>query len=152
MPTLSDPLERDLAAIGRISAVPTILRTMRASTGLRVTMIARVTGERWLACAVHDEIEFGLKPGGELDVAATLCSEVRDPRKPLVIDQASADPLFKHHQCPKLYNFESYVAVPIFRRNGDYFGNICGLDPQPRSLRDGKTLASLELFSELISV
>ena len=24
--------------------------------------------------------------------------------------------------------FESYVAVPIFRRNGQYFGNICGLD------------------------
>jgi signal transduction histidine kinase len=42
--------------------------------------------------------------------------------------------------------------VPIFRRNGDYFGNICGLDPVPRHLKDGKTLAVLQLFSELISV
>jgi signal transduction histidine kinase len=152
MPPISDLVERDLAAIGRISAVPTILRTMRALTGLRVTMIARVTGERWLACAVHDEIEFGLNAGSELDVATTLCSEVRDTRKSLVIDHASADPLFKDHECPKLYKFESYVAVPIFRRNGEYFGNICGLDPEPRNLRDGKTLATLELFSELISI
>jgi signal transduction histidine kinase len=147
-----DSLERDVAAISRISAVPTILRTMATLTDLRFTVITRVTAERWVACAVHDEIDFGLKAGGELDVATTLCAEVRDSRRPVLIDHASADPVYGRHRTPKMYAFESYVAVPIFRRNGDYFGNICGLDPMPRHLKGGKTLAVLELFSELISV
>ena len=149
---MNKALEHDVAAISRISAVPTILRTMRALTDLRFTLISRVTPDRWVACAVHDEIDFGLKAGGELDIATTLCAEVRDSLRPIIIDHASADPLYCTHRTPLMYAFESYVAVPIFRRNGEYFGNICGLDPLPRPLRDGKTLAVLELFSELISV
>jgi phosphoserine phosphatase RsbU/P len=149
---MADPLAQDVAAIARISAVPTILRTMRALTGLRFTLISRVTPERWVACAVHDEIDFGLKPGGELDVATTLCTEVRASRQPILIDHAASDPVYCTHHTPKMYAFQSYVAVPIYRRNGEYFGNICGLDPMPLHLRDGKTLAVLELFSELISL
>jgi hypothetical protein len=30
--------------------------------------VARVTEDRWVACAVKDDIAFGLKPGGELDL------------------------------------------------------------------------------------
>jgi signal transduction histidine kinase len=149
---MADRLEQDVAAVSRIAGVPTILRTMRALTGLRFTLISRVTPERWVACAVHDEIDFGLKAGGELDVATTLCAEVRDSRRPILVEHASTDPVYCTHRTPKMYSFESYVAVPIFRRNGDYFGNICGLDPMPRDLKDGKTLAVLELFSELISL
>lgn len=150
--TMSGELERDLAAIARIQAVPTILRTIRETTGLRFTLISRVLPDRWVACAVHDEIDFGLKAGAELDVATTLCAEVRDSREPIVIDHASTDPIYCRHTTPKLYGFESYVAVPIHRRNGEYFGNVCGLDPLPRKLSDPKTLATLSLFSELISV
>lgn len=116
---MTDPLQKDLAGIARISAVPAILRTMSATTGLRFTLISRVTTERWIACAVHDEIDFGIKAGGELDVATTLCSEVRDSHEAIVIDQASTDPIYREHRTPKMYGFESYVAVPIFRRNGE---------------------------------
>lgn len=145
-------LDDDIAAIGRIGAVPTILRTIAESTGLRVTLVARVLPDRWVACAVHDEIAFGLKVGSELDVATTLCSEVRESKHPVVIDHASNDPVYSPHATPKMYGFESYIAVPIFRQSGEYFGNVCGLDPLPRILSDGKTLSMMRLFSELISL
>ncbi len=144
-------IESDLAAIARIGAVPTILKTIRESTGLRYTLIARVLPDRWVACAVHDEIEFGLGVGGELDVATTLCSVVRDTHEPVIIDEARTDPVYCGHPTPKMYGFESYIAVPIFRKNGEYFGNICGLDPLPNKLSDSKTLSMLRLFSELVS-
>lgn len=145
-------IARDLAAIARIEAVPTILRTIRESTGLRFTLIARVLPDRWVACAVHDELEFGLRAGGELDVATTLCSKVRDTGEPVIIDHASVDPRYCEHPTPKLYGFESYISVPIFRPSGEYFGNICGFDPVPHTLSDGKTLSMLHLFSQLISL
>ncbi|HEY0134603.1 MAG TPA: GAF domain-containing sensor histidine kinase [Nannocystis sp.] len=150
---MTDPdIARDLAAIARIEAVPTILRTIRESTGLRFTLIARVLPDRWVACAVHDELDFGLRPGSELEVATTLCSQVRDTHEPVVIDHVSHDTGYCDHPTPKMFGFESYIAVPIFRQSGEYFGNICGLDPEPRTLSDAKTLNMLRLFSQLISL
>jgi hypothetical protein len=32
-----------------------------------------VTEDRWIACSVLDEMDFGLKPGGELEAEPTLC-------------------------------------------------------------------------------
>jgi signal transduction histidine kinase len=149
---LPDDLLRDLDAIGAMSAVPTLLKTIREWTGLRYTLVARVLPDRWVACAVHDELNFGLAAGGELDVATTLCSHVRDSHQPIVIENVSLDPMYCGHPTPKMYNFQSYMAVPIFRRNGDYFGNVCGLDPLPRTLADEKTLSMMRLFAELISL
>jgi signal transduction histidine kinase len=129
-----------------------ILRTIRESTGLRFTLVARVLPDRWVACAVHDDIEFGLKAGGELDVATTLCSTVRDTLQPVAIDEVKTDLVYKDHQTPKLYGFESYIAVPIFRQSGEYFGNVCGLDPLPNKVNDSKTLSMMRLFAQLISL
>ncbi len=147
-----DRLQADIAAVARIGAVPTILRVVSEVTGLRLALVARVTRESWIACAVLDRMEFGLGVGDQLDVATTLCSEVRDSHEPIIIEHASAEPEFCEHPTPKMYGLESYIAVPIFRPNGEYFGNVCALDSAPATLRDGKTLGMMKLFAELISL
>ncbi len=147
-----DHLQADVAAVARISAVPTILRVVTQITGLRLALVARVTRESWVACAVLDQMEFGLGVGDQLDVATTLCSEVRDSHEPIIIEHASREPEFCDHPTPRLYGLESYIAVPIFRPDGEYFGNICALDSAPAALRDDKTLAMMKLFAELISL
>ena len=147
-----EAIARDVSAVNRITAVPAILRVLSETAGLRFVTIARVTETSWTACAVLDNVDFGLKAGGELDVTTTLCREVRECREPIVIDKASDDPLFKGHPTPRMYGFESYIAVPIFRANGEYFGTLCGLDPLPAKLSDEKTVSMVKLFAELISV
>lgn len=147
-----DRLQADIAAVARIGAVPTILRVVSEVTGLRLALVARVTRESWVACAVLDRMEFGLGVGDQLEVATTLCSEVRDSHEPIIIEHASREPEFCNHPTPKLYGFESYIAVPIFRPNGEYFGNVCALDSAPATLRDDKTLGMMKLFAELISL
>ena len=147
----ADPINRDVEAIGRISAVPTILRVIAATTGMRFCAVARVTQDQWVACAVHDHLNFGLVPGGTLDVATTLCAEVRDTRATVVIDHASTDAKYCTHQTPKQYGFESYISVPIFRVNGDYFGTVCALDPLPAHVNQPKILTMMTLFAELIA-
>jgi signal transduction histidine kinase len=147
-----DHLQADIAAVARISAVPTILRVVTQITGLRLALVARVTRESWVACAVLDQMEFGLGVGDQLEVATTLCSEVRDTHEPIIIEHASREPEFCDHPTPRLYGLESYIAVPIFRPNGEYFGNVCALDSLPATLRDDKTLSMMKLFAELISL
>ncbi|PTL84830.1 GAF domain-containing sensor histidine kinase [Vitiosangium sp. GDMCC 1.1324] len=145
-------IESDVEAISRLEAVPTILRVVTETTGLRFSVIARVTRETWTACAVHDEFGMGVKLGDNLDVATTLCGVVRDSLKPLIINHASQDPHYCTHPTPKHYGFESYIAVPIFLKNGEYFGNLCALDPRPTQLKEPKTVAMMKLFANLISL
>lgn len=151
--TPPEALDADVAAIARIGAVPTILKVVSEMTGLRLALIARVTQQSWVACAVSDRMNFGLGVGDQLAVATTLCSEVRDSHEPIIIEHASREPEYRSHPTPKLYGLESYIAVPIFRSNGEYFGNICALDSAPATaLREPKTLAMMQLFAELVSL
>jgi two-component sensor histidine kinase len=137
-------------AVGRINAVLSILELVLDSTGLGFGAVARVTETSWTACAVLDRIGFGLPVGGTLEVATTFCSEIRASSTPIVIDQASRDAVYCAHRTPKMYGFESYIAVPIILRSGEVFGTICALDPKPAKLSDPKTLKTLQLFAELI--
>ncbi|WP_213954634.1 MULTISPECIES: GAF domain-containing sensor histidine kinase [unclassified Variovorax] len=145
-----DAIRRDVALIGRISSVPTLLKIICANTGMGFAAVARVTDGTWTACAVQDDIHFGLQPGGQLDVRTTLCIEARAARKPVVFDHASLDPVYRDHHTPRLYNIESYISVPIVRPGGEYFGNLCAIDPRPLRVSDQKTVAMFESFAELI--
>ncbi len=144
-------IAKDVSTIGRISAVPSILEIVTEVTGLRFAAVARVTADTWTACAVLDKIDFGLSVGGDLDVSTTLCREIRLSEQPIIIEHASQDESFCRHPTPRMYGFESYIAVPIIRRNGEVFGTICALDPRPASLRDPKILRMVTLYAELIA-
>jgi signal transduction histidine kinase len=142
----------DIATIGRISSVPAILQVIRELTGLRFVAVARVTEDSWTACAVLDQLNFGLQVGGELDLATTLCHEIRQAHHSVVIDKASEDPLYRDHHTPRLYQFESYIAVPIFRTDGRFFGTICALDPNPAPLKSSTIQSTMESFARLLAL
>lgn len=148
----AEAIARDIAAVGRISAVPSLLRLICQNTGMGFAAVARVTDGTWTACAVQDDIDFGLKTGGQLDVATTLCSESRAAREPVVIDHASLDPVYRHHHTPRIYNIESYISVPIIRPGGRYFGNLCAIDPRPAVVSDPRVVAMFTAFADLIAM
>jgi signal transduction histidine kinase len=147
-----EAIERDIAAIGRIDAVPSLLRIICKHTGMGFAAVARVTEGTWTACAVQDNIQFGLVPGGQLAVASTLCSESRASREPIVIDHASLDPVYRDHHTPRIYKIESYISVPIIRPGGDYFGNLCAIDPRPALVSDARIVSMFTAFAELIAL
>ncbi|MEO8364781.1 MAG: GAF domain-containing sensor histidine kinase [Pseudoxanthomonas sp.] len=146
-----ESIARDIALISRMAAVPTILQTVTHTTGMRFAAVARVTDCSWTACAVYDNINFGLQPGGQLALETTLCNEIRQSGKPVLFGQASLDPVFANHPTPAMYGFESYISVPIVRSDGHFFGTLCALDPLPAKLDDPHVLQTLELFAQLIA-
>jgi signal transduction histidine kinase len=114
--------------------------------------VARVTDEKWVACAVEDRVSFGLLPGGELPLKTTLCHDVRSTDEAIFIDQASLDPVFCTHHTPRIYGIESYASVPIRLSDGEYFGNLCAIDALPHRMREPKVIAMFELFAQLIAL
>lgn len=148
---MPDTVPQHVREIQAIAAVPRVLQTVATMTGLGFVCIAHVTATTWTTCAVHDELGFGLQAGDPLDVTTTLCEEVRATREPIVIDSVRDSDSYRDHHTPRLYGFQSYFSIPIFRPDGDYFGTLCGLDPEPAALSDGATMSALTLFAELIS-
>jgi signal transduction histidine kinase len=145
-------IARDIEAVGRIDAVPSILRLICKNTGMGFAAVARVTDQSWTACAVQDEVNFGLVAGGQLDLRTTLCFESRAARATIVIDNFGNDPVYKGHHTAQIYNLGSYISVPIVLPDGSYFGNLCAIDPNPNQISDARTLSMFEVFAELIAI
>lgn len=118
---------------------------------MRFTAVARVTDEKWVACAVYDQIAFGLTPGGELVLESTICNEIRQHHNAVLFGHAGQHPIFSSHPTPKLYGFESYASIPIFLSNGEFWGTLCAIDPLPAKLDDPNVLKTMELFAQLIA-
>ncbi|MBC8024976.1 MAG: GAF domain-containing sensor histidine kinase [Steroidobacteraceae bacterium] len=121
-------------------------------TGLGFAAIARVTETRWIACSVKDEISFGLKPGDELDVATTICNEIREHRTSIAFSDAANDPHWSKHPTPAKYGIRSYVSVPITLSSGEFFGTLCAIDPKPSPLDSRAVLDTFKLLAELIAL
>jgi signal transduction histidine kinase len=141
----------DIAAVQEIGAVPTILEVICRTTGMGFAAVARVTEDRWIACGVRDEIQFGLQPGGELKVETTICNEVRERREAVIINHVAEDEAYCGHPTPAKYGFQSYISMPIVLADGTFFGTLCAIDPRPARLSTPETIGMFRLFAELIA-
>jgi signal transduction histidine kinase len=147
---VSEDFSEDIESIGINKIVPTLLETALLATGMGFAAVARVTESRWVTCQAVDNISFGLSPGDELPVETTLCHEVRQFDQEIVIDDVEGDPVYRDHHCPVRYQFRSYISLPIYRADGSFFGTICAIDPEPRSLKRDAVVSMFRLFARLI--
>ena len=144
-------IEAEVDAVQQIGAVPKILDVVGRMTGMGFVAIARVTSERWVCCAVRDNINFGLREGGELKVETTICNEIRQHGAAVVINDVATDGAFCNHPTPAMYGFRSYISVPITLNDGSIWGTLCAIDPEPRELNKPEILGSFQLLGELIA-
>ncbi len=143
--------ESEVERVQRIESIPTILQVVCHTTGMGFAAVARVTSTRWIACSVLDEIDFGLKPGGELKLDTTICNEIRQSHKPVIINNVTEDEVWCNHATPALYGFQSYISMPIILADGSFFGTLCAIDPRPTRLKTPETIGMFRLFASLIA-
>jgi GAF domain-containing protein len=129
-----DDIARAVVAQGDHAAIRAILGELCRITDMGFAAVARVTDTRWIACQVLDRIEFGLDPGDELELSATICDEIRQSHRAVIIDEVGGHPDWSRHPTPILYGFQSYASLPILLDDGSFFGTLCAIDPRPRKL------------------
>jgi signal transduction histidine kinase len=147
---VADSFAEDVAAVASIDAVPTILDILCRVTGMRFAAVARVTEDRWIACSVRDDMAFGLQAGAELKVETTLCNEIRQSGKAVIIDNVAEDPHYINHPTMARYHLQSYISMPIVLSDGRFFGTLCAIDPAPRTLKTAETIKMFEMFANVI--
>lgn len=147
----SEAIRRSVEEVSRIAFLPSMLRILCQETGMGFAAVARVTAGAWTACAVRDEIGFGLTAGGQLDIHSTLCKESRAHRATIAIDHASQDERYRDHPTARGYGIESYISAPIVLPTGEYFGNLCAVDRKPARASAPQIVAQFESFSRLVA-
>ncbi|MGJ8570173.1 MAG: GAF domain-containing sensor histidine kinase [Hoeflea sp.] len=148
---MSIDYQRDIDAVQRIGAVPRILDVVCRLTGMGFAAVARVTDERWIACQVLDNVNFGLAPGGELEVETTLCHEIRQHREAIAIDDVAADQTYCAHHTPRIYGLQSYISVPIMLPGDRFFGTLCAIHTGTAKVNNPQMIGTFKLFAELIA-
>lgn len=143
--------QRDLDTIAGLSTVPTMLDVVCRTTGMGFAAIARVTGTRWIACAVRDDIDLGVKAGSELKVETTICDKVRRGGTPIVIDDVALAAVYRDHPAPAMYGFQSYISVPIVHADGTFFGTLSAFDPAPREVSTPAIVDMFKMFANVIA-
>jgi GAF domain-containing protein len=143
-------LNEDIKALGEDDRLKAMLREICDRTGMRFSAIARVTEKQWIACLVEDKIKFGLHPGEELKVCETICDEIRETGEAVVFDDASDDIKWSRHPVPVIYGFKSYCSFPVYLADGSFFGTLCAIDPEPRTVSDEVVTQMFSEFSERV--
>ncbi|MEH3024345.1 MAG: GAF domain-containing protein [Pseudomonas oryzihabitans] len=151
MPSQTSSATDSIELLTSLDAVTTLLRVACDISGLKFAAVAEVSEQRWIACAVHDRMDYGLTVGTELELEATFCNHVRSSHDPVLIADVARDPSYCDHPLPQLYGWKSYVSLPVFRPNGTFFGTLCGFDAAPTpSLDQPAILGTLEGFARLL--
>lgn len=141
---VKDELARRVVEHGDDPEISAVLRDVCAATGMGFAAVAHVTGERWIVCQVLDQIDFGLTAGSELDVSTTICREIRQSGRAVIIDHVEADTDWCTHPVPILYGFKSYASLPLTLGDGSFYGTMCAIDPKPRRLNDREVIEALK--------
>ncbi len=146
-----EAFRKDVETIARIDVIPMILDVLARTTRMGFVAVARVTDKRWICCSSLDQLGFGIGPGSELQIETTICNEIRDHGEPVVIEHVAEDRFYCGHPTTAKYGFRSYVSFPIRRRNGEFFGTLCAIDPKPARVQTPEVEGMFKLFGQLIS-
>jgi signal transduction histidine kinase len=140
-----------VAAVGRIDAVPILLQVVCEFTGMRVAVVARIANASWTACAVRDEINFGVKPGGRLAAGGSFAFTT-GPSPISQMDRAIVAPFYRNSDAQQHCQIESFFAVPIMLADGRCFGALCALDPNPLTVPEPRIVSMFNRFATIIAL
>lgn len=148
---MQDNLTEQSVALGDNQEIRAILEDICRLTDMGFAAVARVTDQRWIACQVLDKIEFGLKPGDELEIKTTICNSIRQSGEAVIIDNVADNIDWQTHPIPILYGFKSYASFPIYLADGSFFGTLCAIDPAPHNVSASETVATLADYAKRVA-
>lgn len=100
----------------------------------------------------HSGFPEPLASGREL-TGQTFCHFTIERKKPLVIPDTRADPLYRNVPTVQSLGVAAYLGAPIILASGDVIGSFCAIDQVPREwtqqqITDAEDLAAL-VMSEI---
>jgi diguanylate cyclase len=115
--------------------------------------VTRVASGRQTVLVVADRV-YGIRPGAEVAWSTALCRTMTEGTTPRIVPDTAAVPglgAAVEAQDAASVRVAAYVGTPIVQPDGELFGTVVGLDPEPLPTADLAHEPLLDLLSSLLS-
>jgi len=124
------PPELNLLSFDQASRM--VIDFLKDTLPLGFWSVSRHLDDRQVYLHVRDDA-YGKEPGGSHAWSDSFCQHMVTGRTPQIAPQAMAVPEYADAGVAKLLKIGAYVGIPIPSGDGEVFGTLCGLDPEPQS-------------------
>lgn len=131
------------------TASQAVLQLLHQRIGFDLWMVTRVAGNDWIVLQVEDH-GYGVEPGTTLQWADSFCSEMVKGNGPCIAPQSDRVEVYKHAPINQRVKIAAYVGMPLCDKNGNLFGTLCGIHPQPLPTSLEAELPLVETLARLL--
>jgi diguanylate cyclase (GGDEF)-like protein len=124
------------------SAGQAILKFLHQRVGFDLWMITRTEGDDWIVLQTEDH-GYGVKPGQVFRWADSFCSHMVKGNAPCIAPRSNDIELYATAPIARQVNIQAYIGQPLLKSNGELFGTLCAINPQPH---DDKLLQEKDLI------
>lgn len=124
------------------SAGQAILKFLHQRVGFDLWMITRTEGDDWIVLQTEDH-GYGVKPGQVFRWADSFCSHMVKGNAPCIAPRSNDIELYATAPIVRQVNIQAYIGQPLLKSNGELFGTLCAINPQPH---DDKLLQEKDLI------
>jgi diguanylate cyclase (GGDEF)-like protein len=127
-----------------------VLSFLHQRIGMDLWMVSRADNEDWVVLTAEDH-GYGVKQGDVFRWADTFCSRMVRGDGPRVAPRAVDVPAYAALEFTHQLPVGAYVGVPLVNADGDLFGTLCGLNPQPMPAAIVDEQPMVEVLADMLS-
>lgn len=133
-------------------ALNEVLKSIRTHLGMEVAFISEFEDDRRVFRYVDKEEGAPHVQAGASDpIEQSYCQRVVDGRLPEVIQDAQQEPAALELPATLEIPVGAHLSVPIRLEDGSVYGTLCCFDRQPDATLNGRDLAMMRVFADLIA-
>lgn len=127
-----------------------VLSFLHQRIGMDLWMVSRADNEDWVVLTAEDH-GYGVNEGDVFRWADTFCSRMVRGEGPRVAPRAAEVPAYASLPFTQQLPIGAYVGVPLVDSQGQLFGTLCGLNPQPMPAAIVDEQPMVEVFADMLS-
>ncbi len=131
------------------AACRAVLAQLSERTGLGLWMMTRTEGEDWIVLQAEGD-RHAVTDGDIMRWADSFCSLMVVGEGPQSAPRAAEVPSYRKAPIGRQVPIGAYVGVPVMRVNGELFGTLCAIDPEPQPEALNAELPLVRLFARLL--
>ncbi|MBC7664880.1 MAG: sensor domain-containing diguanylate cyclase [Caulobacter sp.] len=127
-----------------------VLTFLHQRIGMDLWMVSRADNEDWVVLTAEDH-GYGVQQGDVFRWADTFCSRMVRGDGPRVAPSTADVPAYASMPLAQQLPIGAYVGAPLVDANGELFGTLCGINPQPMSSALIQEQPMVEVFADMLS-
>ena len=131
-------------------AAQSVLAFLQKRLGFNLWMVTRTEQDQWIVLHTEDH-GYGIKTGDLFRWTDSFCSRMVQGKGPRVAPKSAQFEAYRTAPINQTINIGAYIGVPLIYADGQFFGTLCAIDPNPQSEQIVQELPLVELMADLLS-